>query len=54
MSEGSAAQKKRRRYSTPRPRSRTESSSRPPLEDTAGAHRAVENGATGKVLIAVD
>ena len=23
------------------------------LEDTAGAHRAVENGATGKVLIAV-
>jgi NADPH:quinone reductase len=24
------------------------------LEDTAGAHRAVENGATGKVLIAVD
>jgi hypothetical protein len=24
------------------------------LEDTADAHRAVENGATGKVLIAVD
>jgi NADPH2:quinone reductase len=24
------------------------------LEDTAGAHKAVENGATGKVHIAVD
>jgi hypothetical protein len=54
MSEGSAAQKEAPAILDAEAAVENRVVLQTPLEDTAGAHRAVENGATGKVLIAVD